>query len=456
MSEKRESRGLSCMAKLLIAVFVAPLVLVLIVVTWWLGRNAFAQGRLDDALATLAADGQPIDATSHQQYYASHSSDALSDRWTALTSHVETPDFQQDARGMPILGGGDDVPPAGSDWQDESTVRDFLQSQKPVFDELAILAASPGAVRYPIAFNNANARLQHQQACRALARLLTLRHRVAMRDGDGAEATESTTQTLAVARSLQGTPDVITQLIRIAILQISLQQIRIGLDHDVYAVPQLNRLLKEVDRRGDPLDELRQAMIGERSMMLTNLRNLPGGGGLGKRPFDALATLELFEKTLGQIGGDMHTTDEKIQQLSTQLDSEYAQADWLSKIDRALTEMSRPSLVAISKAFARSETTAAVVSAGMLIQRSASQRGSWPSPDEFKQTIAPEDSGIRHSLPLQYRTDDESTAVIWLGPMRRPDQMTEGLEDADPLENAKAYEDAWWVVRVKRSPLVKD
>jgi hypothetical protein len=126
-------------------------------------------------------------------------------------------------------------------------------------------ASVDGEARFPIEFEHGiNATTPHVMGLIRLARLIVLRHRLAIARGDAGQAIESLNLTLATAEALEFEPETISQATRIAILRMLFRELPPLLDNVELTKEQLAELqicLARIDfQKG-----VRRGLLGERA-----------------------------------------------------------------------------------------------------------------------------------------------------------------------------------------------
>lgn len=447
MNDSAAKTGLSCVTKAIIMMVVIPLLLVLAVVVWWFSRQSVARGRLDRTLAQLRADGLPHDVVSLQNFYDGQTKPRLASRWMRLVEASESPPFVAAAKAMPFLGNANRTIPAPSKpWPDEDAVRSFLANQQSIFDEIADLQDQTAAVRYPIGFGAA-AVPGPDTKTRTLSRLLALRHRVAIRDADSAEATDSILGLIAVARSMEGRVSIMTQLIRLACLGQAVDEIRQGLAADVYDAEGLRRMQIALSKRSDAAGELQLAIQGERAFMLNAFQTVRS-----KMPMSpaasAKAILEavtLYGQYSDAVVPDVYASVTEIQLLADQFATRADNAGLVGSMDMALV----PRLGPMFLGFSQTEAQCRLAETAIAVRLYHHANNAWP--DRLASLSDIGFSADTHrppgGKPFGYRVSSDGSVLVWGFPLRPTTNlpaMTETPDqppfEADPDENVLVYQ----------------
>ena len=280
---ERRSRRLGWWLFFVVAVM-APFSLVVagavVVCLWWQLAHIAAINEVKAEVARIQAAGEPITIA---DWYAHHrvpeGTKDITGLWLAALTACESQSNQipkEEHQKVPIVGYADrkllvaDIP---------DSVLPVSEAHLAKFERAiqAVLVATQadGECRYPIPFENAFASVPpHTPQLRIVARIMTLRARVAMARGKYDVAIESIEANLAAARSFEHQPTLVEYLVRVAVAGVALDDSKHLLAKSDLTDEQLLRLQALV-QDVDLADSLCTTMLGERGLGLTVFYTFP-------------------------------------------------------------------------------------------------------------------------------------------------------------------------------------
>lgn len=275
----------------------------------WVLSNRQAAARLNAAVQRVKARGEPLTTVELNDFYvaAKGRPDMTKELMEALAV-CETAGSSPEAKILPIVGEGIDPPPIGQTWGQLAEVEKYLESQRQALFTFDRFAAHEGTVRFPIDFTpGVGTLLPETQRIRGGARALALQFHVNRHKGEISDAVTSITSQLALSRSLDGEPTMVSQLVRIAVVGMAIGEAQQLVRETQVSESDLRRLQAQL-RKIDSQRSLKNALVGERAICYTVCLN-PGQmaelespqPGLGReimqrqpqRVFDAAKMLEL-------------------------------------------------------------------------------------------------------------------------------------------------------------------
>jgi hypothetical protein len=282
-----------------------------------------------------------------------------------------------------VVGSNERVPPPpGAAWPEEAAVGAFLAQHRPALDALYAAAKLEGEVRYPVQYSRGiGALLPHAQKLRGAARLLVLDAHDRARAGDHAGATESLVGMLRAAATLEDEPVLISQLVRMAMLNSACQELERLLPHVHFNEPELQALQQALaaSRSRRPLAD---AFAGERVLGLESFRsNQPGmeGGPAWQftRGTDTLYYLDLMgrmeaaaEEPWPQALAALGKIEQEVAALA---------ASPLERARRPMTILLLPALKTEMEAGARNEAFLAAAETALAVERFRRAEGKMPA-----------------------------------------------------------------------------
>ncbi|MCA9191453.1 MAG: hypothetical protein KDB03_06820 [Planctomycetales bacterium] len=374
-----------------------PIVLVVAVLSFVLGREWNARRELQDRLSQLAAQGMPIDNQSLSQWYGDHSSSGDSAAWMALLQKLDSQDFGQSLKGVPILSSENELPShAFAPWPEEQIARDFLKRWQFELDTAIELSKKGQPVRFPRAFDSFRTLLPEVQGMRTVARLVQLESQLAIRDKNSKKVAECIAALNGCARTLDGDALLISSLVSIAIDGIAIDTLRRALEADVLETPELLELKDRMLENCAITERWHAAIIGERAMGLPAFSDPDVLGETGvpllpARSKDMLFYLDIMQQVLDAPTDDL---DQMLSSLKT-IESELSQdVGWLRRFDTLLSCTVLPAVNGAGTAFVRhvSQHRLAVLAIGLRLHSH--------STGAFPQTLA----DLKASTNLDFTT----------------------------------------------------
>ncbi len=189
-----------------------------------------------------------------------------------------------------VLNGKKDVPPSGESASDRTVaavnILRSLEQYKPVLDELRTASQQPYC-RFKINYegNPSEILLPHLAAVKKMSSIFQLRALAELAAGQNNQALEDTEMVLYLATSIKGEPILISGLVRIAILNISLQPVWEGLAAHQWSDAQLKELQQHLEKI-DLLTEFGSTMRGERAFSNARLDYWLGRKSFGSPGID--------------------------------------------------------------------------------------------------------------------------------------------------------------------------
>lgn len=260
-----------------------------VVAVWWF----FHRSKLQQRYSAIRAAGHPVTLEELNEYYSLPAgAEDDTELWIDALSLSEKAVTVPGAANLPVVGNGPDIPSWGKGWAEKDQVAAFLSKHAEALTAIHTAATAGGGVRFPQDFRDGIAPLlTNLGKLRSGFRLLTLEFHLRARNGDTAEAIESLDALLAVGRTLDGHPLLVSFMTRTAI-----DGIAIGHASQLLPViePSREELLAIQDalRRIDYHAELENALIGERSFGMNSFGG-PNAAGLNlilTRLIDFVAT----------------------------------------------------------------------------------------------------------------------------------------------------------------------
>jgi len=269
--------------------------------------------------------------------------------------------------------------------------------------------------------------------------MLSLEAHVRAHRGDAAGAARSIRTILTLARSLKREPVLVSMLVRIACEGIGIWQLEEFLGTVDFSEEDLVALQEDL-RAADYEENLYQAMVGERVMMITAIQDptgqgldAPAAGLLRLTRRDGLAlALETSAEFVAAARKPWPQALQAADQAELRLD-QITRASTLNRIRYVLPALLLPATSAAFQAAARIRATADLADTAIAIERYRRKHGKLPEQlDELVPEFLPQVPTDPHDgQPLRYLVDEGGCRIYALG-MNRTDEGGEGDLAGDP------------------------
>ncbi len=430
-----------------------PLLIVGLMLLLVVGRESSGKRQLQAKIDELKAAGLPYDNDSLDQYYQQQTDPQDTQRWLAVLKTLSSDELQLSAKGVPDFDGKvqQDVPLPGEPWdaESESATRAFLAQWQELHQEVYELSLHAQPVRFPLAFDGIDTLLTHAQEMRQAARLLSLKGKVALRDGDSTETQRAIFGMLGMSQVLTGDAFLMSQLIVIAMDGMSLNLLKNGLNSGVLQPAELRKLLPEVLKHTEIGDGWRTSMIGERAGALPSFSNTSAAVGVSipGRSRDALLYLEFAERAIDLPTENLDEFRAKAQQIEDDTKQRIT-GSWLSQLDSIMTATLMPALSAVGEAHVRRAVQHRMAAVAIALRLYQFQYDQFPASlqELAKLELGVEQLGPAADKAFGYRIDSRGIAQLWSHNLREPNDAipTEPYDTTDPESS-----DAMWVWELK-------
>ena len=433
------------------------LIVLLAALSIWLyfrGRNQRALRDVRGELARIQAAGEPITTEEMIQFHRvpEGTLDATPLWIDAIQTAVSIKDPSEPQ--LPLLGTGN-VAQLRADAPQSllAPAEKFLAAHGPTIDKTRQAAAAGTECRYPIDFSKGiSATLPHIQEARRLARILSLRLHVAAANEDAAAAIESLKLELALAQTMDHEPLLIVQLVRMAVLGVALNDVRVL----VSDLPLTDAELADLQRLVAGIDvqrPIKEGMIGERAMGFHTFHNLSqmhgmellaGEDGELQRPGDLRVFLELLREMIE--AADLPPAEARMaaQRTEQKLFALVAKDNVLEKLETVVTTQLVPATGKVFDASARAQAARDSAVCGIAFRRYQLAHGSPPDSlaalvPEFLPAV-PLDPFAPAGTPLILLNDGNQFAIYSVG--------LDGRDDRALLGNPESNEDDGFVAKL--------
>jgi hypothetical protein len=407
----------------LIAVAVPLLLAALFVVSFKVsGRRG-----LNAELERIRAAGEPVSAGELEVCYQAPPSDRdMTQLWLQALAPLDTPQFNSEARSLPIVGEGPEpILWPGEPWPELVEAEKLLAQYGRSLELMHQAARQGGQARYPTKFaDGMSMLLTHVQQLRGGARLLALESAVEAHRARPAAAIDSILAIFAAARSLEQEPVLISQLVRMALDGMARDRAAWLLSAIQLDDAQLARLEVELAARNYYGRPVYQALLGERVMGIDAFANPARLGDEGK----ALALLgavngdrdrTLYLQLMGELIAAAKTPAEQGRQTAANVEARLKQVAGSggSRFSHPLTLLLMPAVSAVFEARSRNEAARVALRVAVAVERFRRTHDRLPEKlDELTPTYFGAVPFDPYDIkPLRYRIDGEEYVVYSVG-----------------------------------------
>ena len=475
-----------------------PLLLVVIGVLLFVGRERSARAKLNSRIEELAAKGMPVDDETLLEFNKKLTSSEDTRAWMAVFKQTDSAEFRQSGKGVPLFDSQvtTNIPAPGEKWPEpktkapapetatteesefesqvsesfaedeivivESDVRDFLSNWSELHDKvlsLSLKQLQPDAkgVQFISKFDSLNTLLPCAQSLRDAARLLNLRGQIALYDRDSKQVKTQIEAMLGCSRTLRSEPILVSQLVLIAIDGMALELLKSGLEYDVLDEEELIALLPLFSADVDIGPQWRLALQGERAMALPVFENPALAGSevarIPARSRDALYFLDAMDRVLAIPDDDFDAFMAGLKAEDEQTNKLMA-GSILTKVDSILTSLLTPAYGAVGSAIIRRAVQHRMAVACIGIRLYEKRNGKWPATLDDLQSLqvdgAPFDPAKllpAGGQPFGYRFDEREVTVWGGNPRLDPATPPEPLSTAEGEVNAE--ENKLWIWKMR-------
>ena len=408
-------------------VFLALGLVLTLLVALLVGRWFQASRLVEAELARIRAAGEPVTPDDLKQYCpVGPEEEDTTDLWLDGVGALDTPEFPNDARPLPVVGESQaEIPLPGEPWPQLGAAEKLLAKYGRGLDLLHQAADQGGAARYRLDLIPLDPKLLDQvQSLRGGARLLTLEANVRAHRRDLHGAADSIHALNRLARSLEREPLMMPQLVRVAIAGQARDQLRRLLGSVDLADDDLDRLQQDL-RASDAKETLRLGMLGERVAGIQQFDGPDFGGAGGGSLFFKVTQRGSFLEFLQYWDTMIRAAEEPWPQAleAFKVAGQQAQAKARggaspARVGRVLTALLAPAVEAFTTATARGAAMNRATDAAIACERYRRKHGKLPEAlEELVPDFLPEvPADPFDGEPLRYLVAEDGYLVYSVGP----------------------------------------
>lgn len=355
-NEKASKR--SCLFLSILVFLVLPFSFIVLGLMLWVGRESAGNRLLAARKATITKQGLPIDDASMDQFFKDRTDPTNAAAWQGILATMKTEDFKTSLKGVAILTDvvEERIVP-DHEWKEEAASLAFLEKWKTLRTEVVQLSIDAKPVRFPTIFDSFSTLLNEVQELRQVAKLLELQGRVGLRARNSTIVRENVDALLGLSQVPTGYPDLVSQLVAIAIDGIAIGLLKDALEYDVLDEADLQKLLPKILSAVKLNGDWKATVAGERGLTLPIFTDPEKAKAIGitsvpSRARDALLYLDLTDEVLEIPVENLAELKAKLHDFELKFD-ETAKAGLLAQFDSIITKQTFPSWRAAGDAFIR-------------------------------------------------------------------------------------------------------
>jgi hypothetical protein len=241
-----------------------------VIASLWVYSARQADERLAVQVAKVRARGEPLTTVELNDYYqpAENRPDVTKEIMAALAV-CDAAELKSLAAKLPIVGTGPEPSLPPNAWPQLEEVEAYLLRQASALEAFRQLSQHCGTARFPVDFTPGVATLLPQtQSMRQASRVLSLQFYVHLNRGRTGDAVECLLDQLALAQALDQEPIIISQLVRLALVNVTVSHVQQAVRSTDISDADLARLQHEL-RKLECESCLKRAMAGERAIGYT-------------------------------------------------------------------------------------------------------------------------------------------------------------------------------------------
>jgi hypothetical protein len=311
----------------------------------------------------------------------------------------------------------------------------LLAAHAETIDKTQKAAAAGGQCRFPVEFSKGlSALLPHIQDARGLARVLSLRLHVAVEKRDVAAALESLYLELALGATMDHEPTLIAQLVRMAVFNIALKDLRNLLSELPLTDAQLASLHQAISAI-DTQRSSKDGLLGERAMGYHTFHNLSqiegmeilaGEDGTLQRPGDLRVYLSLMRELVEAADEQPAQARVTAERIDDKLRVLVGKQNPLERLETVVTAQLFPATSKFFDATARTQALRDSAACGIAFRRNQLKYGRPPASlaalaPEFLPAV-PLDPFDPAGAPLLLVIDGEQFAIYSIGMNQKDDR----------------------------------
>lgn len=391
------------------------------IVGWLTARDAAAEKQVAAQIELLREQGLPYDNSSMAAYHDRLTTTKDLDEWLQVLSSVDADDFKVPAK---LLYPWNDTPAPvpGEEWSEQEMSRAFLAQWRGLLDAAQRLAQTDLIRRLPLRMDSISTQLPWYEKVRQLARVFQLQAADGIYRRHSKQSSDAILNLLGTARSMEGEPILIGQLVCIATEGMAFEQLQRAVELNVLDEDDLRRVKRRLELRSPWHNGWRVGLHGEIGMALPVFdepaRYLGNDFGpwLARVPWrghDKLAFLEITNKNLELPTQDLTTFRDASRRLNQEIEERFRKHKLRSGFDETISSLLLPAYGAYGEAMLQREMRSRLAILGLAVREFQAKFGKLPDAlDDLKQVgTDPAQLAPPGPKPFGFRKLDSSVAL---------------------------------------------
>jgi hypothetical protein len=396
-------------------------------------------------IAEIEAKGEPITGDQVAAYFPIEpGAEDVTTLWIEALKLLDTPQYNVASRDLPFVGTDSEnrPPEPGQPWPQFEACEAFLASNHTSLEKIHEATRRGGYAKFPIDYMQglANLDLSNTQRARYATRLLRLEFEVKAHRGDIEGAMKSLQSLFLVSRCLQGEGIIVSHLVVSAIDGVAKTALAEKLCVLEMPTSDLEAIQAEL-RRKDRLRQIREALIGERAIAHSAMRDQSlADPKLPSRPAfdsDIACHLHYMQRYIAATDCPFPEALKEVEKIEGEFEKSLESYEVFTRI---LSTIYLPATSALFAAAARNIATDRAADAGIAIELYRRERGELPATlDSLVPKYLPNVPVDPFTdSPMIYKVTDEGFAIYSVGKNKTDDG---GRFDHNPGEDSRIRDD---------------
>ena len=432
------------------------LLLIAGIIGWLAARDAAAEKQVAAEIESLRKQGLPYDNNSMAAYHDRLTSTKDLDEWLQVLSTFDSDEFNAPAK---LLYPWNNLPAPvpGAEWPEQEASQDFLNQWRSLLDNAQRLAQADIVRRLPLQIDSIQTRLPWYDKVRQLSRLFQLQAVHGIYHRDSKQTGHAILNLLGAARSMEGEPFLVGQLVCVATEAIAMEQLQRAVELNVLDADDLKRVKTRLEARSPWHNGWRIGIHGERGMALP-VFNDPGryltddvGPWLARVPWrghDKLAFLEITNKCLEVPTEDLTTFRDANRRMNQEVEERFRKNSLRTGVDETICAYLLPAFGAYGEAMLQREMRSRLAILGIAVREYQSKFGKMPDTLEDLNQVGTDPTQLAPpgAKPFGFRKLDSSVA-LWGFQSRNNDTTP---DDPPDVTDANHQWDRMWLWQMEK------
>lgn len=334
-----------------------------VTIGWMSSRNNSAQIQVNQRRAQILSQGLPVDNATLAQYHDGLSTTQELDAWLQLITDLQSDEFKLATKDFYPWKAESSAPNPDEVWPEHLEVMKFLDEQNKLLRTAQNLARADVKRRMPVTMDGINTDLKWANSVRQVARLFQLQSAEAIYRKDSAETCDAILDLLGCARSVEGQPMIVSQLIAIAIESIAIEELQRAIELNILNAEDAQRLLARLQARTPWHTLWRVGINSERGALLPAFEHPRAYLGNERNPFinmpwrarDQLEFLTITETMLSLPINNLDDFRNECRKQNSEIENKLRHPSLTASFDNAITGYLLPAYGAYGEAIVQRE-----------------------------------------------------------------------------------------------------